>query len=151
MISLEVSIKMNRIYRSGDCGYYFREWYMWKTLLVEIWVVMLFCVIKMHNVINLAVELSGWLMQCLFILVDIIPDASVVKAIYLTAEIFFLGTSWLLQKRDQDLLLLLHSRYRPTEYVSAHYWAQRNSRVMLLLSLSSIPLLDKELAISRCY
>lgn len=77
---------------------------------------MLFCVIKMRNVINLAVELSRRLMQCFLILVDIIPDASVVKDIYLTADSFFLGTSWLLQKRDQDLLLLLHSGYRPTEY-----------------------------------
>lgn len=57
-------------------------------------------------------------MHWLFTLVDTIPDASVVKDIYLTAHSFFPGTSWLLQKRNQDQLLLLHSRGRPTEYGS---------------------------------
>lgn len=54
-------------------------------------------------------------MRWLFTLVDIIPAASVVKDIYLTAHSFFPGTSWLLQKRNRDQLLLLHSRGRPTE------------------------------------
>lgn len=38
---------------------------------------MLFCVIKMHNILSLAVELTGSLKLCLFILADIIPDARV--------------------------------------------------------------------------
>lgn len=37
---------------------------------------MLFCVIKMHNMVSLAAALSGRLKLCLFILADIIPDAS---------------------------------------------------------------------------
>lgn len=69
-----------------------------------------------------------------------------VKDIYLTALIFPLGTSWLLQNRGQDELLLLYIRDRSIEYS----WDTKQQHVMLVLSLSLIPLIGTGKVISRC-
>lgn len=60
----------------------------------------------MPNIVSLAVALSGRLKLGLIMLVDVL-DAVAVKDICLTAVVFPLGCSWLLQKRGQDELLFV--------------------------------------------
>lgn len=60
----------------------------------------------MHNIISLAVALSGRFKLGLFMLADVL-DAVAIEDICLSAVIFPLGNSWLLQKQGQDQLRFL--------------------------------------------